>query len=113
MIAIQSFLIRRPGMTILLDSCSGNHKERNRPFFHRRKWAWLETLHAAGVAPEHVDLVLCSHLHVDHVGWNTRLENGQWVPDLSQCPVLGVTSRVGVLAIQRRHRQFAAHWRFH
>jgi hypothetical protein len=48
-------------MTILLDSCSGNHKERNRPFFHRRKWAWLETLHAAGVAPEHVDLARISH----------------------------------------------------
>jgi glyoxylase-like metal-dependent hydrolase (beta-lactamase superfamily II) len=79
-ITIQSFLIRGPGMTILLDGCSGNHKERQRPFFHRRNWGWLEALHAAGVAPEDVDLVLCSHLHVDHVGWNTRLENGQWVP---------------------------------
>ncbi len=79
-ISIQSFLIRNGGMTILLDSCSGNHKQRQRPFFHQRDWPWLENLRAAGVAPEDVDLVLCSHLHVDHVGWNTRLENGKWVP---------------------------------
>lgn len=78
--AIQSFLIRRSGLTILVDACGGNDKERARPHFHRRKWPWLETLRAAGAAPEDVDIVLCSHLHVDHVGWNTRLENGRWVP---------------------------------
>lgn len=79
-ICIQSFLIRHRGLTILLDACSGNLKQRQRPFFHQRTWNWLEKLREAGVAPENVDLVLCSHLHVDHVGWNTRLENGQWVP---------------------------------
>jgi glyoxylase-like metal-dependent hydrolase (beta-lactamase superfamily II) len=79
-ICIQSFLIRSGNTTILLDSCSGNHKQRQRAFFHQREWAWLSTLRQAGVAPEDVDLVLCSHLHVDHVGWNTRLENGKWVP---------------------------------
>jgi glyoxylase-like metal-dependent hydrolase (beta-lactamase superfamily II) len=79
-IAIQSFLIRRGGLTILVDTCSGNDKDRKRPFFDHREWPWLERLRAAGVAPEEVDVVLCSHLHVDHVGWNTRLENGRWVP---------------------------------
>ena len=80
-ITIQSFLIRRNGLTILVDSCSGNDKEaRTRPEFRRAQWPWLARLRAAGVAPEDVDIVLCSHLHVDHVGWNTRLENGRWVP---------------------------------
>lgn len=79
-IAIQSFLIRRGGLTILVDTCSGNDKDRKRPFFDHRDWPWLARLRAAGVAPEQVDIVLCSHLHVDHVGWNTRLENGRWVP---------------------------------
>ena len=79
-IAIQSFLIRSAGKIILVDACSGNHKDRRRPFFHRREWSWLEKLHAAGVAPEDVDIVMCSHLHVDHVGWNTRLAGGKWVP---------------------------------
>jgi glyoxylase-like metal-dependent hydrolase (beta-lactamase superfamily II) len=79
-ITIQSFLIRSGAKTILLDSCSGNHKNRQRPFFHQRSWKWLENLRAAGVEPGDVDVVMCSHLHVDHVGWNTRLEDGKWVP---------------------------------
>src|SRR5262245_31392282 len=79
-ITIQSFLIRRNGLTVLVDAWSGNDKERARPHFHRRSWPWLDTLRSAGVAPEDVDVVLCTHLHVDHVGWNTRLENGRWVP---------------------------------
>jgi glyoxylase-like metal-dependent hydrolase (beta-lactamase superfamily II) len=79
-ITIQSFLVRQPGLTILVDSCGGNDKERARPHFHRQNKPWLDTLRAAGVAPEQIDVVLCTHLHVDHVGWNTRLENGRWVP---------------------------------
>jgi glyoxylase-like metal-dependent hydrolase (beta-lactamase superfamily II) len=79
-LTIQSFLIRRNGLTVLVDACGGNDKERVRPHFHRRSWPWLETLQSAGVAPGDVDVVMCTHLHVDHVGWNTRLENGRWVP---------------------------------
>jgi glyoxylase-like metal-dependent hydrolase (beta-lactamase superfamily II) len=76
-ISIQSFVIRQDGSTILVDSCGGNDKDRKRP---RRNWPWLETLAAAGVTPQDINVVLCTHLHVDHVGWNTRLENGRWVP---------------------------------
>jgi glyoxylase-like metal-dependent hydrolase (beta-lactamase superfamily II) len=79
-ITIQSFLVRRNGLTILVDACGGNGKERARPNFHRREWPWLDRLREAGVKPEDIDVVLCTHLHVDHVGWNTRLENGRWVP---------------------------------
>ena len=80
-ITIQSFLIRQNGLTILVDSCSGNDKERARGrSFRRAQWPWLDTLREAGVTPEDIDIVLCTHLHVDHVGWNTRLENGRWVP---------------------------------
>jgi glyoxylase-like metal-dependent hydrolase (beta-lactamase superfamily II) len=79
-ITIQSFLIRTAGKTILVDACSGDHKDRRRPFFHQREWGWLEKLEAAGVRPGDIDIVMCSHLHVDHVGWNTRLESGKWVP---------------------------------
>ena len=79
-ITIQSFLIRQGGLTVLVDACGGNDKERVRPHFHHQRHPWLDTLRAAGAAPEDVDVVLCTHLHVDHVGWNTRLENGRWVP---------------------------------
>jgi glyoxylase-like metal-dependent hydrolase (beta-lactamase superfamily II) len=79
-ISIQSFVIRRGGMTVILDTCTGDGKHRARSQFHQRTWPWLERLRAAGIEPESVDVVMCSHLHVDHVGWNTRLENGKWVP---------------------------------
>ena len=76
-----SWLIRIGGRTILLDTCAGNHKELPwLPRFHRQETPFLERLHAAGVLPEQIDIVLCTHLHADHVGWNTRLENGRWVP---------------------------------
>ncbi len=66
-ISIQSFVIRTNGMTILIDTCTGEGKDRERPRFHQRTWPWLERLSGAGVEPESVDLVMCSHLHVDHV----------------------------------------------
>lgn len=76
-----SWLIRTGTHTILLDSCAGNHKERPwLPRFHRLNVPFLERLQAAGVTPADIDIVLCTHLHADHVGWNTRLENGRWVP---------------------------------
>ena len=79
--SIHSWLIRTPQHTILLDSCAGNHKERPDFLrFHRLDTPYLERLRAAGVEPDEIDIVLCTHLHADHVGWNTRLRDGQWVP---------------------------------
>lgn len=79
--SIHSWLIRTDRHTILLDCCAGNHKERpSQPRFHRQDIPFLERLQAAGARPEDIDIVLCTHLHADHVGWNTRLENGRWVP---------------------------------
>ena len=60
------------------------HQKINRswdnPPAHERRGNFLQDLQAAGVAPEAVDFVLCTHLHIDHVGWNTRLQNGRWAP---------------------------------
>lgn len=79
-IAVQSFVIRMDGLTILVDTCVGDHKQRERPMFNDAAWNWLAKLESAGIRPQDVDMVVCSHLHVDHVGWNTRLRNGRWVP---------------------------------
>lgn len=79
-ITIQSFLLKTRHHTILVDACSGNHKTRERQFFNHREWPWLRALAAAGACPEDIDYVLCTHLHVDHVGWNTMLRDGSWVP---------------------------------
>jgi hypothetical protein len=79
--SIHSWLIRTARHTILLDSCAGNHK--NRPGFsrfHQLDTPFLQRLRSAGAAPEQIDIVLCTHLHADHVGWNTMLKDGRWVP---------------------------------
>jgi glyoxylase-like metal-dependent hydrolase (beta-lactamase superfamily II) len=79
--SIHSWLIRTGRQTILLDCCAGNHKNRpSNPRFHRLDTPWLQRLQAAGVEPEEIDIVLCTHLHTDHIGWNTRLVDGRWVP---------------------------------
>ena len=80
MMSLHSWLLRTPRHTILVDTCVGNHKTRSRKMWDNLDTPWLDRLKAAGVAPEEVDFVLCTHLHTDHVGWNTRLENGRWVP---------------------------------
>lgn len=80
-LSIHTWLVRTPHHTVLIDTCVGNHKERpDFPAFDRLDVPWVDRLAAAGVAPEQVDFVMCTHLHVDHVGWNTRLSNGRWVP---------------------------------
>lgn len=81
-LTIQGFLLRTRHHTILVDTCVGDHKPREtRPFWHMLKLdTFLPRLAAAGVRPEEVDYVMCTHLHWDHVGWNTRLRDGRWVP---------------------------------
>src|SRR5215831_15359534 len=79
--SVHSFVVRAPGLTALVDTCIGNDKDRGgRPPFHMLRTSFLADLAAAGFPPESIDVVLCTHLHVDHVGWNTRLEGGRWIP---------------------------------
>jgi len=79
--AFHSIVIKTRRATILVDTCSGNDKERPHKLrYHRKNWPYLANLAAAGFAPGDIDYVLCTHLHADHVGWNTRLIDGRWVP---------------------------------
>lgn len=80
MMSIHSFIVRTRHHTILVDTCLGNGKKRGVPNWHMRNGPFLQDLKGAGVSAEEVDFVMCTHLHVDHVGWNTRLDNGRWVP---------------------------------
>ena len=81
-ICFQSYIVKTPHHTILIDTCIGNDKPR--PL--RPKWNmktddnYMRALAASGFWVGDIDFVMCTHLHVDHVGWNTRLENGRWVP---------------------------------
>jgi glyoxylase-like metal-dependent hydrolase (beta-lactamase superfamily II) len=77
---IQSYVVRTPDETVLIDACVGNGKARENPLWNMRKGTWLDDLRTAGVAPDDVDYVVCTHMHVDHVGWNTVRVDGRWAP---------------------------------
>ena len=81
-LCFQSYVVQVGGKNILVDSCIGNDKERPaRPLWNKKKDdAFMKGLAAANLTPADIDFVMCTHLHVDHIGWNTRLENGRWVP---------------------------------
>ena len=79
--SIHSLVVETPNRRIIVDTGLGNDKQgRNVPTWNNRKDPFLEKLTAAGFPPDSFDTVLCTHLHVDHVGWNTRLVGGEWVP---------------------------------
>ncbi|MBI3619987.1 MBL fold metallo-hydrolase [Candidatus Roizmanbacteria bacterium] len=78
---IQSFLIKSNGKNIVIDTCNGNGKERpNMPTWGNLKTDFLKRFTDSGVAPESIDIVVCTHLHFDHVGWNTKLKKDKWAP---------------------------------
>jgi len=79
-ISVHSFVLRVDGRNILIDTCCGNDKKRSLPPVNMQHYPYLENLAEAGLRPQDIDLVMCTHLHFDHVGWNTRLEDGRWVP---------------------------------
>ncbi len=81
-LSIHALIIETPGgRRILVDTCLGNDKQgRKIPHWNGRQGRFLEDLAAAGYPADSIDTVLCTHLHTDHVGWNTRLLDGRWVP---------------------------------
>jgi glyoxylase-like metal-dependent hydrolase (beta-lactamase superfamily II) len=80
-LSIHAWLVRTPTRVILVDTGVGNDKDRpNGPNLNHLNGPFLDRLKAAEVHPEEVDLVLLTHLHVDHVGWNTTKVDGRWVP---------------------------------
>ncbi len=97
-LSIHTFVVRTPHHTILVDTCIGNDRRRDVPLWDHMHTDYLDRLARAGVEPEEVDYVFCTHMHVDHVGWNTRLENGRWVPTFPNARYLF-------------HRTEWAHWK--
>ncbi|HTD16719.1 MAG TPA: MBL fold metallo-hydrolase [Chthoniobacterales bacterium] len=79
--SIHTWLVRFSGYTMLVDTGVGNSKTLPAtPQFGHLDLPYLDRLLAAGVQPEMVDFVLLTHVHMDHVGWNTRFEDGRWLP---------------------------------
>src|ERR1700759_300390 len=79
-INFQAFVIQVGKRRIMIDTCVGADREREFPVFTRMHTTFLQDLASIGITPGDIDTVLCTHLHFDHVGWNTRLVDGRWVP---------------------------------
>jgi glyoxylase-like metal-dependent hydrolase (beta-lactamase superfamily II) len=81
-LSIHSFIIQTRHHRVLVDTCIGNHKQGSGfpQWNDRTDSGYLTDLAAAGLRPEDIDYVFCTHMHVDHTGWNTRLKDGRWVP---------------------------------
>lgn len=80
LLSIHALVVESQGRRILVDTCIGNDKARPSRSFNMLQTDFLERLAAAGFPADTIDVVTCTHLHVDHVGWNTRLADGVWVP---------------------------------
>ncbi len=78
--SIHALVIETAEMKMVVDTCIGNDKQRNIPTWTNLKLPFLEDLQEAGYDRHDIDMVMCTHLHVDHVGWNTMLKDSEWVP---------------------------------
>lgn len=78
--SIHALVVESQGRRIIVDTCVGNDKTLNIPAWSKRQGPFLADLAAAGFPADSIDVALCTHLHVDHVGWNTTWANGRWVP---------------------------------
>lgn len=80
LMSVHALVVESGGQRIVVDTCLGNDKERTFPEWSHLQGSFLQDLEAAGTSRERVDQVVCTHLHVDHVGWNTMLVEGEWRP---------------------------------
>jgi glyoxylase-like metal-dependent hydrolase (beta-lactamase superfamily II) len=87
--SIHAFIVETPDQRIVVDTCLGNDKQNRRiPTWNNLHGPFLRDLAEAGYPRESIDTVLCTHLHVDHVGWNTMLVDGRWIPTFPQARYL-------------------------
>ena len=88
LISFQCFALRSGDKRVMIDTCIGADRQREYPVFCNLQTSFLEDLTAAGFASQTINTVLCTHLHFDHVGWNTRKVDGRWVPTFPQARYL-------------------------
>jgi len=88
--SVHALIVEAPGCTLVVDTCVGNDKERSIPFWSGLQTRFLDDFEAAGPGVAAVDAVVCTHLHIDHVGWNTRLVDGRWVPTFENARYLQI-----------------------
>ena len=80
LLSVHALAVEAPGLKLVVDTCIGNDKARGMLRGQTLQTQFLEHMKDIGFGRDAVNAVVCTHLHVDHVGWNTMLENGKWVP---------------------------------
>ena len=115
--SFHSYVVRAGGRNILIDTCHGNDKNRPHPVEYAHMWKtdYLGNLARAGLKPEDIDIVLCTHLHIDHVGWNTRLKDGEWVPTFPNAKYLMTRldyERYSTIASDEGQEAAVGYWSF-
>jgi glyoxylase-like metal-dependent hydrolase (beta-lactamase superfamily II) len=107
--SIHALVVETPGRRIVVDTCLGNDKENRRlPTWNKLQTSFLADLAAAGYPRETIDTVICTHLHVDHVGWNTMLVDGRWVPTFPRARCLMGRVEHGHWTMQNEREDMAA-----
>ncbi len=87
-LSIHALVLETKDRCLVVDTCIGNDKERSYPRWNRMQGRFLQDFVGAGFTLDRVDTVLCTHMHVDHVGWNTRLVDGRWEPTFEKARYL-------------------------
>ena len=87
-VSVHALVIETKEKCIIVDTCLGNDKERHIPSWNNLQTKFLEDLETAGYKTDDIDTVLCTHLHTDHVGWNTILVNDKWEPTFKKADYL-------------------------
>jgi glyoxylase-like metal-dependent hydrolase (beta-lactamase superfamily II) len=105
----QGFVVRAPGRTIMIDTCTGNDRDRAFDVFCNLQTSFLQDIGSLGLAPGDFDTVLCTHLHHDHVGWNTHLVGGKWVPTFPNARYLFGRKEYEAWQNDLRHHHDARH----
>ncbi len=102
--SIHALVVETPDRRIVVDTCLGNDKQGRRiPTWNNLQGPFLADLATAGYPRESIDTVLCTHLHVDHVGWNTMLVDGKWLPTFPRARYL--MGRVEFAHWQEQHER--------
>jgi glyoxylase-like metal-dependent hydrolase (beta-lactamase superfamily II) len=92
---VHALVIEIDGRRVLVDPCVGNGKRREIPFWHQQDWPFMARFADAGFVPEAIDTVVHTHLHADHVGWDTHLDDGgSWVPTFTGARHLYTTAEL-------------------